>query len=195
MEIRPFARAAGLALAGLALVAGQAAAAVTFDAATGQGFVGKGDVQVPWGWNNATLQQEAENVDFFSKQVDETDYELTCEWDTGNKKKVHHVQTTKKAVEDAIEYDVTKATRKNPKGAVTGFKLLGYGRTLSSQSSGDPIPTVGAGCPGNSGQGFVTDVEIVSSTSTIELFARDRAAGLGPTSIYAPSLGGDAPVA
>ena len=46
------------------LVAGLAYAAVTFDPTTGQGFVGKGDVQYTFDWNNAQLQANADDVGF-----------------------------------------------------------------------------------------------------------------------------------
>lgn len=48
-----------LAAATLATVA---IAAVTFDPVTGTGFVGKGDVQTAFGWNNQQLQQNADGV-------------------------------------------------------------------------------------------------------------------------------------
>ena len=36
-----------------------ASASVTFNPATGTGFVGKGDVQLAYGWNNKQLQDNA----------------------------------------------------------------------------------------------------------------------------------------
>ena len=41
-----------------------AQAAVTFDPETGTGFVGKGDVQVAFGWNNAQFQANATGLSF-----------------------------------------------------------------------------------------------------------------------------------
>ena len=65
-------RKAALTLAGTAVVAlgsaGVASAAVTFDSDTGVGFVGKGDVQLAFGWNNTQLQKNAPGVAFSSSQ-------------------------------------------------------------------------------------------------------------------------------
>jgi hypothetical protein len=41
-----------------------ASAAIRFNPETGVGFVGKGQVQLAFGWNNAELQANAENVRF-----------------------------------------------------------------------------------------------------------------------------------
>ncbi|MGY4645795.1 hypothetical protein [Cellulomonas sp. URHB0016] len=49
--------------------AGAAQASVTLDAASGAGFVGKGDVQTALGWNNAVLQKNAESLTFTSRQA------------------------------------------------------------------------------------------------------------------------------
>lgn len=56
-------------------------AAVTFDEETGTGFVGKGDVQEAFGWNNAQLQQSAGDVEFVVKSTAE--YDFDCAWYTG----------------------------------------------------------------------------------------------------------------
>ena len=51
-KIRVLAAIAALAVSTAAL------ATVTFDPATGIGFVGKGDVQLAFGWNNATAAEQ-----------------------------------------------------------------------------------------------------------------------------------------
>ena len=170
-------------LAMLAVAAGAALASVTFDVATGKGFVGKGDVQLAFGWNNAKLQAQAGNVSFNYTQVDATDYEVVCEFDTGTRHVVHHVQTTHKSLSDALSYDVTKANRQNPQGDVTGFNLTGA-TNVQQTASGDPIPSVGDGCPGNSGLGAITGVTVTSSSSTGGLYVSDAALGLGPVLIW-----------
>lgn len=48
----------------IATSAAPAGAAVTFDGSTGTGFVGKGDVQTAFGWNDAKLQARAAGVTF-----------------------------------------------------------------------------------------------------------------------------------
>jgi hypothetical protein len=76
------------------LVASSAFATVTFDPTCSLtqsnsqgkcGFVGKGDLQIPWGWNNQTAQTEisAGNVKF--DYVQSARYDVTCEWDTVNR--------------------------------------------------------------------------------------------------------------
>jgi hypothetical protein len=57
--------AAGL----LALTAQAASASVTFDPLTGNGFVGKGDVQTAFGWSNATMQTNHTSITFSSRQL------------------------------------------------------------------------------------------------------------------------------
>lgn len=62
------AKVTGAALATLALTIPAANAAVTFDPATGTGFVGKGDVQTALGYNNAQLQKNASTLVFTSQR-------------------------------------------------------------------------------------------------------------------------------
>ena len=47
------------------LAAAAAWASVTFDPVTGAGFVGKGDVQSAFGWNNAQAQANIPSITFF----------------------------------------------------------------------------------------------------------------------------------
>ena len=62
------AKVTGAALATLALTIPAAHAAVTFDPATGTGFVGKGAVQSALGYNNAHLQKNASTLVFTSQR-------------------------------------------------------------------------------------------------------------------------------
>jgi hypothetical protein len=56
-----------VAMLGALAVPTVASASVAVDS-SGNGFVGKGDVQVAFGWNNKQLQDNAKNVTFTSKQ-------------------------------------------------------------------------------------------------------------------------------
>ncbi|MBE8525423.1 hypothetical protein ILP97_49455 [Amycolatopsis sp. H6(2020)] len=57
------------------------AQAYTSDTATGTGFVGKGEIQTPFGWNNDKLQANAGGVSF---TYDATDtYDAVYGWITG----------------------------------------------------------------------------------------------------------------
>lgn len=135
-------------------------ASVDFNAATGTGFVGKGVVQTPFGWNNAAAQRNATLVTF-TYEVIET-YDVTIEFDTGNpnqpKSIKHHVVTQNKS--SAVNANIASDPRRT--GQYTGWNLLGFGSTVVS---GDAIPDVGNSCPnGNLGTCVVTDVQMSSST-------------------------------
>lgn len=146
-----------LMMSGLAVVvaAAVASAAVTFDPATGSGFVGKGDVQLALGLNNKQVQTTA--LTFTYSSVDTAD--VTCEWDTvtGGKfsKTIHHVVVNQKeaAVNSTVAYDA------RIKNQITGYSLTGF----SSVSSSGSIPEIGGACP-NSNDGVVTDVVATGST-------------------------------
>lgn len=140
----------------LTLVAVPAFASVTFDPASGKGFVGKGDIQIPFGWNNQALQANATSLTFSYDSADV--YDVTVEWDTGTRNIVHHTVThnTSVAVANTVAYD----TRKNKQADVTGFNLTGFGAT---SETGD-VPEVGD--LANDGNGaVVTSVVLVSSTA------------------------------
>ena len=174
---RIFTRAA-LPIAGVAaaivLAAGAASATVTYDPATGAGFVGKGDVQTVFVWNNAQLQSNAASVGF--TYLAEDSYEFTCTWITGEGtkgQKTHtadHVRTS--TVNSAIAYD----PRTNKKSDITGFTLTGFGQT--TESGFDPANPA---CPGEDGTGAtITDgPTLVGSTGGLFV----SAGALGPVRI------------
>lgn len=153
-------RLLGVVIASGALLIPTAAnAAVTFDSTTGTGFVGKGDVQLAYGWNDAKLQANAAGVTF-SYDTKDT-YAATCTWTTGEGTRgerthnVNHNRST--AVNSSIAYEA----RKNSQGKITGFNLNGFG----SETSDGAAPVVGEACPGNPGtDGLWTAVSLDSST-------------------------------
>jgi hypothetical protein len=168
-----------IALVGVMAIPAAANASVQFDSSSGLGFVGKGDIQTPFGWNDQKLQQNAKDISFTYDSTKDDAYEITCEWDTGNDKKiVHHVQHKSGSVNDTVAYDVAKKDRNNPNGKVTGFNLTGMTQT-ASDSEGD-VPVVGAPCPvsegddNNSIDKRITAVELVSSTSEEKLMGHDN---------------------
>lgn len=137
-------------------VAAAAYATVTFNP-DGTGFVGKGDVQLALGWNNAVLQQNALALKF-SYQVQDK-YDATCAWTTttGSGKTIYHDVTVKKTVQvyDTISFNARIHQQ------IDGFILKGFG-TVSQNI--DP-PTVGGPCLGEGGQqGTWTDVVLTSSS-------------------------------
>jgi hypothetical protein len=145
------------AAAAFAVVSTAAVASVTFDPSTGTGFVGKGDVQLVFGWNNAAAQSRSTSVTF--KYQASTTYDVTIDFDTGNPlhNVTHHsvTQNTSTAVTSAIASEARKT------GQYTGWNLTGLGATTTS---GDPVPNVGDSCPnGNLGTCQVTAVTPISS--------------------------------
>jgi hypothetical protein len=104
-----------------------ASAAVTFDAATGTGFVGKGDVQFTFGWNNKQLQDNAAKVSFRVSSTEETEHTWTCDRDAGPQ-----TQERSRTVTTTIQGIVTTVGRE--RNQITGFILNGY--------NGDPTETV-----------------------------------------------------
>jgi hypothetical protein len=130
-------------------------ATVTFDPATGAGFVGKGDVQLAFGWNNATLQRSLSGIGF--NYVKSDVYEATCMWETGptRNRRQHRVERTSTV-------DVTSTVAYDPRvrNQVTGFTLTGLGAT---SISGDALPEVGGSCIGEGTDGTWESVEQISS--------------------------------
>ena len=132
-KLRVIAAAAALAVSTAAL------ATVTFNPSTGTGFVGKGDVQLALGWNNAALQSNAGAVTFTYET--QATYDVTCEWDSFNsghqKTTIHHAVHDGLSLASRAVFDA--ATRNNKRGDVTGFNLLGY----SSVAPTGDVPAVG----------------------------------------------------
>jgi hypothetical protein len=121
-------------------------AAVTFDPDTGLGFVGKGDVQIAFGWNNAQLQSNANNVSFTYDAS--ASYSGVCTWTTGEGtrgERTHNVaHTTSTSVLSALAYDPRQTKGQKQ---FTGFNLLGFGAVTTDGE----IPLVGGPCQGNEG--------------------------------------------
>ena len=131
---------------GLALAAGAVSAAVIFDASTGTGFVGKGDVQDAFAWNNAQLQANAGGVTFTYGFT--ATYQAVCTFTTGEGTRGQKTHNVPHSEEMSVSSNVAVALRRNPQSMVTGFNLTGFGDTFSE---GGELPVVGAPCPGNPG--------------------------------------------
>lgn len=139
------------------------AAAATFDSSTGVGFVGKGDIQSLYGWNNQTLQAQADSVAFRY----EAEAVLSTEWEctnpnTGNET----VKTT--TVTTTIRNGVSNVTR--VRNQVTGFILTGWRPPYVNNTVTAPNIAPGT-CPGTSTlTGGPTPTE---NSSSAGLFASD----------------------
>jgi hypothetical protein len=145
------------AAASVALVASSASAAVVFDPATGEGFVGKGDVQDAFGWNNKQLQDNADAVQFSVSSTVVTEVTWVCT-NSNNEQTQDRERTTTTSVEGLVE-SVARERKQ-----VTGFNLAGYEGDLEESSSTEG-PAVNS-CP--SGPWTLTtpagDPEVVESS-------------------------------
>ncbi|MET4137230.1 hypothetical protein [Pseudarthrobacter sp. PvP090] len=145
--------ATAAAFAASLTLASPAAATVTFDPATGTGFVGKGDVQDVFAWNNKALQTHASTVDFRVESVSDTTWTCTKTLTTGNGQTKEIVQ--ERSTTTSVQGLVATAPRVNSQGKdgpVTGFYLQGYEGTTTLATDG---PAVGS-CPATQ-SGFVYD--------------------------------------
>lgn len=149
-------RQAALGLA-LVLASTSALADVDFDPATGTGFVGKGDVQLAFDWNDAGLQSNATGVTFTYGYT--AVYQAVCTFTTGEGTRGEKTHNVPHSEEMNVSSAVNVSLRKNPQQKVTGFNLTGFGEVFSE--SGE-VPVVGGPCPGNPGHGGVwTSVQLL----------------------------------
>jgi len=163
-----------LAAAALLASTSYAFASVTLDTATGTGFVGKGDVQLAFGWNNQQLQKNASGVTFKYEATD--NYEAVCTWTTGEGtrgEKTHNVgHTTSIGVSSSVAFDARVKTQ------ITGFNLSGFG----TKTEFGTVPVVGAACPGNEGtDGTWSSVTLTGSTGGLYVTYGSNSVLLPPT--------------
>ena len=119
-----------------------ALAAVTFDSETGEGFVGKGDVQQVFGWNNKQLQENADAIQFRLNSSEETTW--TC-YNSHNEKEQNRQNTS------TIEGVVTAVER--TRNQVTGFILEGYDGDVTQETTGQNLLS----CPSGADWSLVED--------------------------------------
>lgn len=136
---------ATLAAGGVLLLPAAANAAVTFDPATGTGFVGKGDVQLVFGWSNAQLQQNAGALTFRSEQsaIAVTEVSWECRNDKNETRQERERTTTTTTTTSGV---VSAVARDNKNQQVTGFNLTGYSSKTDVASSTTAGPAVNS-CP------------------------------------------------
>jgi hypothetical protein len=124
-----------LGIAAAAVITVAAYAAVTFDPATGTGFVGKGDVQTAFGWNNPQLQANAGGVAFQYYATSTATW--TCRWVTGegtNGEQTHNLdRTTIQGVSGVVSYDA------RARNQINGFILTGWEGTPRIITQGPPL--------------------------------------------------------
>jgi hypothetical protein len=148
-KVRKLYLAMGMALVAMLVAAGAVLAAATFNPETGEGFVGKGDVQTAFNLNNKQLQQNAESVSFSFVSVTEQTWVCT---NTNNQNTQERARTTES---QGLFSSVTRDNKKQ----VTGFLLTGFsgepevigtegppvnscpsGPWTLTQPAGDPVP-------------------------------------------------------
>jgi hypothetical protein len=116
-----------------ALVVGAVAYAdVIFDAATGTGFIGKGDVQLALGYNNAELQANADSLVFEMNRTVVTEVSWICTNDRNE-----NIQERERTTTTQITAVLSSVAR--VRNQVTGFILNGFaGTTQTSTTDGPP---------------------------------------------------------
>jgi opacity protein-like surface antigen len=151
------------AAAATTMLASAAYAAVTFDAATGKGFVGKGDVQLALTMNNAQLQGAANSIalnDFAAVSTSSIDSEWICS-------KVNNAgfeQTQERSRSITTKREGLLAAVARERNQITGFILTGYnGAPVTSTHTDGPAR---GSCPTFWTASEVTDTE-VEGTSTL----------------------------
>jgi hypothetical protein len=145
--------------AALVFASAVAFASVTFDPATGMGFVGKGDVQLAFGWNNQALQQNAEHLTFSYLAEEQYKYDCTFTVEVG-RDKVREPQTQNRGKQSSVSASVAYDARRS--NQITGFNLTGFDTITTT---GGAVPQDGGSCPGGPfNDGVISNVELVSST-------------------------------
>ena len=149
--------------AALMFASALAFASVTFDPATGTGFVGKGDVQLAFGWNNQALQQNAQNLTFSYAAEEQYKYDCTFTVEVG-RDKVREPRTQNRGKESSVSASVAYDARRS--NQITGFNLTGFGPITTTGE----VPVDGGSCPGGPfNDGVISNIELVSSTGGLHV--------------------------
>jgi hypothetical protein len=142
-------------IAGSMLIGSAAGAVVTFDAATGTGFVGKGDVQTALALNNAQLQAQAARIastgfTYSATTTQETSWTCINERNEQVQERERTTTTEKTGVVGVIARDGKKQ--------ITGFNLTGFTGTptVVTDTDGPPLNS----CP-NANSSFVFGSTVV----------------------------------
>jgi hypothetical protein len=135
--------AMGMALVAMFVAAGAVFAAVTFDPATGTGFVGKGDVQTALGLNNAQLQAQAASLQFTAVSTSTTTWTCSKPHPSGDPNKEI---TNERSTETTTQGIVSSIAR--VKNQITGFNLSGYSGTPTVTTDGPAVDTCPAAASG-----------------------------------------------
>jgi hypothetical protein len=133
-----------------------AGAAVTFDPATGTGFVGKGDVQFALGLNNAQLQNGGPYVFTYSAVTEqETSWVCLNERNGNQQERERTTTSTTTGVASSIE---------RVRNQITGFNLAGFQGTpsVTATTEGPPLNS----CP-NANSSYVLGSTVIGDPTVI----------------------------
>lgn len=133
----------GGAVAGALIVGSTAGAAVTpnYDADgkfDGTGFVGKGDVQDAFGWNNAATKANAGLVSFEYENVTRETKECRNREGTGSSAVWVVVGT--RTISEGVEAATVSEARKNKQEEITGYTLTGFDGTPEVTEESEQCP-------------------------------------------------------
>lgn len=120
MILKRIATVAAVSAGAFALVAGPASALVTFDPATGSGFVGKGDVQLALNYNNKQLNDNASSLKFTYEGITVSETSWVC-----TNPKNENIQERERTTTTETAGVVSAIARDNKK-QITGFNLDGF---------------------------------------------------------------------
>lgn len=124
-----------LGITAAAVLTVAAFATVTFNPANGTGFVGKGDVQTAFGWNNAQLQNNARGLAF--QYYSTTTATWTCQWVTGEGTRGQRTHTLDRTTIQGLVGAVAHDAR--TRNQITGFILTGWNGTPQIIAEGPPL--------------------------------------------------------
>jgi hypothetical protein len=144
-----FAAPLALAVATVVATAGIAVASVSFDPATGTGYVDKADVQAAFGWKEGTFQANVRRVGFHAATY--TSWTWDCVIGGESVSVTADLESSWVVASEVVS---TPGQRRS----ASGFNLTGLGAQLSSTSDANP-----ASCPDG-------DPTNVSSSTTDVLY-------------------------
>jgi hypothetical protein len=144
------------------LLACLAATVVAYAAVTtnsdGSIFVGKGDVQTIFGWNNQTLQKNAKDVEFQVHSTVVTEHSWVCVNNNNGQ------STAEKSVTETITTEgmLSSETRDN-RNQITGFILTGFDGTVKTTTYDKELEPYSCG----NGQTAVSLTDLQSVTEPV----------------------------
>jgi len=124
------------------------------------GFIGKGDVQAAFGFNNKQLQDNAADITFTYVSTDV--YEGTCSFSAGNS---GVVQTKSRQITLGVDGTVESVSRKNSQDQVTGFILGAF--TEGSEIENGSVPSAGDPCDMAIGNNATWDASPIRLTESM----------------------------